>query len=94
MQPHTYALYDEVSKKSNKAFEKYTVNYQLVPPNSHQEKKSERAIQTFKDHCKSELATVDPELTIEHCNILLTQAGMALNMLRAIGLNEKISACT
>ena len=60
VQPHTYVLDDEVSNTLKRAFEKYIVNYQLVPPHSHRANKSEHAIKTFKDHSKAVLATVDP----------------------------------
>ena len=57
-------------------------------------KKSEREIQTFKDHFKDGLATVDPELPISHWYIMVTQAAMTLNMLQASLFNTKISAYT
>ena len=38
VQPHTYVLYNEVYNTLKKFFEKYTVNYQLVPPHSYQAK--------------------------------------------------------
>ena len=57
LQPHTYVLDNELSNTLNKGFENYTVNYQLVPPHSRRTNKSERVIQTFKDHFKAGLAT-------------------------------------
>ena len=57
-------------------------------------KKAEHAIKTFKGHFKVGVATVDQEFPIAHCDILLTQAVMTLNMLQYLQLNPKISAYT
>ena len=35
VQPHIYVLDNEVSNTFNQPFEKYTVNYQLVPAHAH-----------------------------------------------------------
>ena len=94
MQPHTYVIYNEVSKKLKRACEKYTVNYQLVPPHSHRANNAERAIQTFKNNFKAGLATIDPEHPIANWDILLTKSVMTLNMLLDSILNSKISAYT
>ena len=82
LQPHTYVLDNEVYNTLKKAFERYTDNYQLVPPHSNQASKAERTIQTFKEYLKAGLGTVYPEYPITNWDILLTQAVMTLNMLR------------
>ena len=64
VQPHTDVIGNEASKTLNKSFEKYTVNYQLVPPYSHHENKAERVIQIFKDHFKTGFSTLYPELLL------------------------------
>ena len=89
VQPHTYVLDNELSKTLKKAFEKYTINFQLVPPHSHQSNKAERVIRTFKDHFKAVLATFNPEVPIAHWGLLITQSVMTLNMLRVSQLNPK-----
>ena len=55
---------NEASKTLNKSFEKYTVNYQLVPPYSHHENKAERVIQIFKDHFKTGFSTLYPDFLL------------------------------
>ena len=80
VQPHTYLLDNEVFNTLKKSFEKYTVNYQLVPPHSNQANKAGCAIHKFKDHFKAGLSTVGPEFPIAHWNLLLTQAAINLNM--------------
>ena len=79
-QPHTYVLYNEVSNTLKKSFEKYTVNYQLLPPHSHRENKSERSIRNFKDHFKAVFDTLDPDFPIAHWGIMLTQAVITMKI--------------
>ena len=52
-------LDNEVSGDLLNHFRKETINYQLVPPNSHRRNKAERAIQTWKNNKISVLATAD-----------------------------------
>ena len=94
VQPHTCVLDNEVSNTLNKAFKKYTIDYQLVPPHSHNTNKAECDIQIFKEHFKAVLDTLDPYFPISHWGILLPQSVTTLNMLRASWLNPKISAYT
>ena len=63
-----------------KSFEKYTVNYQILPPHSHREKKSERSIWNFKDHFKDLFDTLDPEFPIANWGIMLTQAVITMKI--------------
>ena len=49
----------EFSKQLNSTLKEHQLNYQLVPPNVHRRYAAERAIQTFKNHFLSVLATVD-----------------------------------
>ena len=44
---------------------------------------AERVIQTFNDHLKAGLATLDPDFPFVHWNLLLTQAVMNLNILQS-----------
>ena len=81
VKPHTYVIDNEVTNALKREFEKYTVNYQLVPPHLHRAKKSERAFHTFKDYFKAGLATVYPYLPISSWDLLLTQAVTTLNIL-------------
>ena len=88
-QPHTYILDNEVSNTPKKALNKYTVNYQLVPPHSHLANKSEHAIKTLKDNFKGGLATLYSDFPIAHWDLLLTKPTMNLNILKASRLNPK-----
>ena len=79
-QPHTYVLYNEVSNTLKKSFEKYTVNYQLLPPHSHRENKSELSIRNFKDHFKAVFDTLDPDFPIANWGIMFTQAVITMKI--------------
>ena len=46
------------------ALHKENVEYQLVPPHINCTNNTERAIQTFKNHLKAGLASVDPEFPV------------------------------
>jgi hypothetical protein len=47
--PELHILDDECSNELKKAFKKYNVAFQRVPPHSHQRNAAERAIQTRKN---------------------------------------------
>ena len=71
---------------------KKEIQHQLVPPHNHRANSAERAIQTFKSHFKSILATVDPDFPIAQWDLLLPQANLTLNLLRSARTNPKLSA--
>ena len=52
-----FILDNEISSDLKKAFDKYKINFQCVPPNIHRRNAAERAIQTLKAHLISGLAT-------------------------------------
>ena len=62
--PDAYALDNKKSKHLIEAFTKHKVKYQLAPPHCHRTIKAERAIQTFKSHFLSGLATCDPSFPL------------------------------
>jgi hypothetical protein len=68
------------------------VEYQLVPPHYHRRNAAERAIQTFKEHFVSGLASVDPDLQLHLCDCLLPHAEMTLNLLRKSRQHPQLSA--
>ena len=72
--------------------EKENINYQLVPQHIHGSNLAERAIQTFKNHLKSGLATVDPDFPLAEWDRLIPQANITLNLLRSARVNPKLSA--
>ena len=57
---NTCIMDDEVSAEFTDALTKNKMIYQLVPPHTHQRNLLERSIQTFKNHFKVGLVSVDP----------------------------------
>jgi hypothetical protein len=68
--------------------------YQLVPPHTHRRNLAERVIQTYKNHFKAGLATVNPNFPLSEWDRLIPQANITLNLLRASRINPKLSAYT
>ena len=64
MQPNTYILDNEVLRLLLDAMKKENIKYQLVPPHVHRSNIAERVIQTFKNHFKAGLPTLDPDFSI------------------------------
>ena len=91
---NTWILDNEVSQELKNAMEKNSVTYQLVPPYSHRANAAERAIQTFKNHFKAGLASLDPAFPIAEWDRLLDQAFLTLNLLRPARVNPSLSAYT
>jgi hypothetical protein len=52
---------NEASAALKKYFTEKEMTYQLIPPHCHRTNAAERAIRTFKEHFKSDFATVDPD---------------------------------
>ena len=53
---------------------------------------AERTVQTFKNHFKAGLATVDPDFPLAEWYRLLSQAEITLNLLWVSRVNPKLSA--
>jgi hypothetical protein len=66
--------------------------YMLVEPHNHRVNAAERAIQTFKDHFISALATTDSEFPLQLWDKLTSQVVTTLNLIRAYRINPRISA--
>ena len=92
MQPNTYVLDNEVSSLLITAMNKEKINFQLVPPHIHRANLAERAIQTYKNHFKAGLAAVDPDFPLAEWDMLIPQANIILNLLRASRVNPQLSA--
>ena len=90
--PSTWILDNETSSELQNAIEKSQVQYQLVPPHTHRANTAERAIQTFKNHFKSGLASLDPDFPVAEWDRLLDQAFLTLNQLRTATANPRLSA--
>ena len=65
-----------------------------MPPYLHRRNLAERAIQTWKNHFKAGLASLNPNFPLSEWDRLLEQANITLNLLRASRSNPKISAYT
>ena len=70
---------------------KEKVTWQLPPPHQHQANQAENAIQTFKHHFISCMATCDPDFPIQEWDRFLTQCEPILNLLCASRANPKLS---
>jgi hypothetical protein len=64
----------------------------LVKPNNHQVNAAECAIQTFKDHFVSALATTDSNFPLQLWDRLTPHVEMLLNMLRPLQIDPTKSA--
>ena len=76
-----FFLDNKFSGELHNALNKQNLQFQLIPPHAHRRNASESAIQTFKKHFLSVLATCDAEFTIVDWDCLLPQAETTLNML-------------
>ena len=61
---------------------KWNMNYQLVPPNTHRSNAAERVICTFKAQFISILAVIAPDFPRNLWGLLLPQTELTLNLLR------------
>ena len=83
---------NEFSEDMKIALRKEKIQHHLVPPNCHRANAAERAIQTFKNHFKAGLATLDPNFSVREWDRLLPQTELTLNLLRSSRVNPNISA--
>ena len=73
---------NEASTTLKSAMTKNQTSYQLLPPHTHRSNVAEQAIQTFKNHIKAGLASLDPQYPVSEWDQLLEQAFLTLNLLR------------
>ena len=90
--PKTYVMDNEISAELLAALQEEITDYQLVPPHTHRRNLAERAIQTYKNHFKAGLASVDPNFPLSQWDNLIEQANITLNLLRSSRVNPKLSA--
>jgi hypothetical protein len=89
----TYEIADNaMTQQFIRDLAKKNIQTQLVAPGNHRANNAERAIQTFKCHFISGLATCDPSFPVSEAKQLTQQALISLNLLRRSRLNPKISA--
>ena len=58
--PSTWVMDNEILSELNDALTTKDISYHFIPSHSHQKNLKERAIQTFKNHFKAGMASVDP----------------------------------
>ena len=92
--PSVWVLDSEISTDLIAAFTKHITDYQLVPPHSHRRNQAELAIQTYKNHFKAGLASMDPQFSLSEWDRVIPQANITLNLLRASRSNPNLSAHT
>ena len=92
VKPETWVLDNETSNLLTTTMKDNDTTYQLVPPHIHRANLAERAIQTFKDHLKAGLASLDPDFPLYEWDRILDQCILTLNLLRSARLNPKLSA--
>jgi hypothetical protein len=85
-------LDNEKNQLLESIFTRTGIRPQFSPPGNHRSNCAERAIQTWKHHFISCLASTDPEFPMEEWDQLAPQAELTLNLLRASALNPAISA--
>ena len=90
--PTTWILDNEASQLIKDAMTDTNVNFQLIPPHVKRANIAERAIQTFKNHFKSILASINPDFPVSQWDFLLAQTLLTLNLLRTSRSNPKLSA--
>ena len=90
--PTTYVLDNETSTDFEAALSEESTTFQLVPPHTHRRNLAERAIQTWKNHFKAGLASVDPNFPLSEWDRLIDQTNITLNLLRSARTNSKLSA--
>ena len=92
MTPNTWILDNETSAHLQRAMNKKKTKLQLVPTHNHRANAAEHAIQTFKDHFKSGLSSLDPDFPISEWDRLLDQLFLMLNLHLGSRINPKLSA--
>ena len=88
---HTYVMDNEISAEFTAALTKNNTSYQLVSPHTLRRNLAERAIQTYKNHLKAVLVSVDPNFPLSEWDRLLEQENITLNLLRSARSSPKLS---
>jgi hypothetical protein len=83
---------NQCTKQIKKFLTEKDYELMLVEPHNHRVNAAERAIQTFKDHFISALATTDSEFPLQLWDKLTSQVENTLNLMRASRINTNISA--
>jgi hypothetical protein len=90
--PRFERLDNETSGELEGFLKAQRISIQYVAPNQHRTNKAERAIRTFKNHFVAILSGTDPDFPVDAWDLLIPQAELTLNLLRASRVNPYISA--
>ena len=90
--PKLHLLDNECATDIKQAFVRHQVDFQRVPAHQHRRNAAERAIQTWKAHFISCLATTDPTFPLTAWDYLLPQCDITLNLLRSSRRQPRLSA--
>ena len=90
--PRIHKLDNEASQDMLDFIVEQQAKAQIVPPHIHRQNEAERAIQTWKHHFLSGLASVNNMFPMHHWCKLIEQANATLNMMRQCRQNIKLSA--
>jgi hypothetical protein len=89
--PNMHILDNEASEAFKTEIKK-NCNLQLVLPDTHRRNLAARAVQTFKSHFVTILASVDSLFPMSLWDCLVLQAAMTLNLLRQANKTSSVSA--
>ena len=90
--PKLHTLDNKILKEVEDFVTDQQTMLQYMPPDMHQQYAAEKAIQTWKMHFKSGLASFLGEFPISHWCKLIPQSNITLNMLRPCQINPNLSA--
>jgi hypothetical protein len=94
LKPKLMKLDNEASRLLKTYLHQQNITFQLVPPYSPRRNAAESTIRSFKDHLIAGLCSTDKSFPMHLWDRLLTQAVIALDMLRTSRINSKLSAST
>ncbi len=83
---------NQYTKQIKKNLTANDCNLMLVEPHNHQVNVAKRAIQTFKDHFISALATTDSKFPLQLWDRLTPQVENTLNLMQASRIDPNMSA--
>ena len=83
---------NECADNLKTALNKDNVEYQLVPPYIHYTNNMERAIQTFNNHFKTSVASIDPGFPVREGDRLISLEELTLKLMRTSKKIPKLSA--
>jgi hypothetical protein len=94
LKPKLMKLDSEASKLLKTYLDQQDITFQLVPPYSHRQNLSERAIRSFKDHLIAGLCSTKKSFPMHLLDRLLPHVFITFNLLRTSRINTKLSAAT